>query len=179
MLKLYKKNGKDTLYWEAWERDEGGLIVHTGVLGNDGEVEEISLSGGEDAHAVITQEAEAIRADGYVEVSPQDHAHLILQYKMRGEWDGDGAVQKRHGLEDMVDQALGWTGNGHCDGGDIGSGTVNVFMFVVDAGVAKDTVLQLLKEEKQLDGAVLAVQTGDDGYEVLWPAGHKGVFGIV
>ncbi len=38
---------------------------------------------------------------------------------------------------------------------------------------------QFLKEEKLLDGAVLAMQTGDDGYEVLWPAGHKGVFGIV
>ncbi len=177
MLKLYKKNETNTQYWEAWER-EGSVVIHTGVLGDEGEVEQIELADGEDINEIIAAESLDVLSEGYAEVSSDDHGHLILQYKMKGPWAEESAVEKRHAVEDMIDQCLGWTGNGHCDGGDIGSGTVNIFSFVVDPAIAKKTILALLQEEKLLDGATLALQN-DESYEVLWPEKHNGEFSII
>jgi hypothetical protein len=36
-----------------------------------------------------------------------------------------------------MDEALGWTGLGRCDGGSIGSGTMEVCCFVVDFEIAR------------------------------------------
>jgi len=49
-------------------------------------------------------------------------------------------VAKRHALEDRLNEALGWTGLGECDGGSIGSGTMEACCFVVDSEIAKRVI---------------------------------------
>ncbi|MEO1489379.1 MAG: hypothetical protein AAFR88_08100 [Pseudomonadota bacterium] len=57
--------------------------------------------------------------------------------------DGMGSEQdldKRHRLEDRMNETLGWTGLGMCDGGSIGSGSMEVCCFVVDYDLAKRVI---------------------------------------
>ena len=49
-------------------------------------------------------------------------------------------VEKRHRLEDRLNETLGWTGLGACDGGSIGSGTMETCSFVVDYELAKKVI---------------------------------------
>ena len=46
-------------------------------------------------------------------------------------------LDKRHALEERMDDKLDWTSLGTCDGGSIGSGTIEVCCYVVDFDVAK------------------------------------------
>jgi hypothetical protein len=49
-------------------------------------------------------------------------------------------LEKRHKLEDRLNETLGWTGIGHCDGGSIGSGTMEACCLVVDFEAAKRVI---------------------------------------
>jgi hypothetical protein len=50
-----------------------------------------------------------------------------------------------------MNETLGWTGLGHCDGGSIGSGSMEVCCLVVDAEIAKQTILSDLKDTEFSD----------------------------
>jgi hypothetical protein len=50
-------------------------------------------------------------------------------------------LNKHHQLEDRMNETLGWTGLGACDGGSIGSGTMEICNFVVDFDVAKKVII--------------------------------------
>ena len=54
-------------------------------------------------------------------------------------------VEKRTRLQDKMDDVLGWTGLGHCDGGSIGSGTMEVCCYVIDFETAKSVIQENLK----------------------------------
>ncbi|MFT4668158.1 MAG: hypothetical protein ACI9XB_005138 [Gammaproteobacteria bacterium] len=54
-------------------------------------------------------------------------------------------LDKRHRLENRINETLGWTGLGHTDGGSIGSGTMEVGCMVVDFDVAKKVIIEDLK----------------------------------
>ena len=62
-----------------------------------------------------------------------------MSYNVRGV--GTAAdLSKRHKLEERLNETLGWTGLGMCDGGSIGSGTMEVCCFVVDFALAKSVI---------------------------------------
>ena len=56
-----------------------------------------------------------------------------------------------HELEDRMNETLGWTGLGNCDGGSIGSGTMEVCCFVVDFKTAKRVIEEDLKNTRFAD----------------------------
>jgi hypothetical protein len=64
-----------------------------------------------------------------------------------------------------MNECLGWSGLGHCDGGDMGSGQMNVFCYVVDAAIAERVIVNDLKEHALLDGAVIAQRLKGLGME--------------
>jgi hypothetical protein len=59
-------------------------------------------------------------------------------------------IEKRNRLQSRMDGILGWKGLGHCDGGSIGNGTMEVCCFVVDFDIAKSAI------EKELEGTEFA-----------------------
>lgn len=63
----------------------------------------------------------------------------MIEYQIDG-MGSEGDLSKRHQVEDRMNETLGWTGLGACDGGSIGSGTMEVCNFVVDFDVAKKVV---------------------------------------
>ena len=95
----------------------------------------------------IEKLARPLRDQGYREIPTESHAELIVQFATDG-WGGPKDLEFRGQVEELLNETLGWTGNGHCDGGDIGSGTINTFSFVVVADAAVEAVRAALAERE-------------------------------
>jgi len=145
MLKIYKRVDNEILYWETWDKDEKTGIVHWGIVGQRGEDKEIKSGLFSNFRKEIQKELDKKTAEGYEEIDDDDLFTLLIEFKV----DGHGTtadVDKRHKLEDKMKEVLGWTGLGDCDGGSIGSGTMEVCCFVVDFEIAKQVIETKLKD---------------------------------
>jgi predicted DNA-binding WGR domain protein len=139
MLKLYKHIDGRLHYHEAWTTDES-VIEHWGAVGEQGETRK---------HAYDTRsqaEEDAILAvlkkpieNGFTPFEPENEVTLLVEYAVTGMGD-DNDLEKRHALEDRLNEVLGWTGLGSVDGGSIGSGTMEVCCYVVDFAIAKQVI---------------------------------------
>lgn len=139
MLKLYHLSGSKKQYWETWEDDAGTHTVHWGELGTVGESKTVKSMFLRKVHAVIQKEIDALLIQGYAPVAAEDHATLLVEYLVEGM--GSAAdVDKRHRLEARMNETLGWRGLGACDGGSIGSGTMEVCNYVVDFEMARKVI---------------------------------------
>lgn len=139
MLKLYRiHEGKPVAYHEAWVHDFK-VIEHWGRIGTKGEIQEhrrdTKVGEVENIERVLQQ----AMVNGFEPIDLDDHAVLLIEYPVKG--IGAAAdLDKRYALEDRMNETLGWTGLGVCDGGSIGSGTMEVCCFVVDFETAKLTI---------------------------------------
>ena len=93
----------------------------------------------EDIPANVQRKIAELRAEGFKEIEPEDHFTLMIEYAING-MGNSADLKKRHRLEDLMNETLGWTGLGACDGGSIGSGTMEVCNLVVDLEIAKRVV---------------------------------------
>ncbi len=176
MLKLYRKSNAVIEYWEAWSSSIE-ITIHWGTLGDKGESRELPLEPGVNPDETIKREAKPIRASGFKPLKRSETHIVVIQYKL----EGSGAttdLAKRVEIEALMDECLGWTGLGHCDGGDIGSGEMNVFCIVADATIAEPVIVRELKSKGFLEGAVIAERVMDE-YRVLWPHDYAGKFSVV
>ncbi len=173
LIKLYKNDGQTIRYWEAWAWDDDRrVVVHWGTLGHNGETRELHLERNQDSEEIISRESEKPRAEGFQEIPLEAHATVVVQYRTE-QWDSSEDPDKPNFVavvvEDALNDCLGWTGNGHCQGSEIGSGTINVISFAVDPYLAKTAIVPALKQEGLLEGAVIAFRRGEEPYTVLWP----------
>ena len=145
MLKLYKKTELGLLYWETWDVDSKASVVHWGKVGETGDNKDIKSTKSVDHHKIIQAEINKYRTDGYSEIDDDDHIILIIEYRIK-EMGTSKDLNKRHKLEDRMNETLGWTGLGHCDGGSSGSGTMEICCFVVDFEIAKRVIEEDLKD---------------------------------
>jgi len=173
MMKLYKKSQGTVLYWEAWE-NQGVVTIHCGVIGDKGRSREIQVGSARDADSIIAEEAAVPRRDGFRELPEEEQISFVIQYRLDN-WGSGEDLKKRHAVEDVMNECLGWTGNGHCDGGDIGSGSINVWCFVVDPKSAAKSTLEWLRKNELVEGAIIAYQKDGD-FIVLWPKDFSGKF---
>jgi hypothetical protein len=126
-------------YWETWEDDSGDHIVHWGELGTRGASKTVKSRFLRNASGIIQQEIDDLVRRGFSPISPEAHSPLLIEFAVEG-MGNSADLQKRHRLEDRMNETLGWTGLGACDGGSIGSGTMEVCTFVVDFQTAKRVV---------------------------------------
>ena len=171
MTILYKKTDGTMYYWETWEH-EGVHTVHWGKVGETGQSKELRNSLFKRADKKVHKEKQARILEGYEE--HEDLDSLIIQYKLEG-WGAADDLDRRHDQEELMNECLGRTGLGNCDGGDIGSGTFNIFCFVIDPRVAVQVIVDCLRDNEALAGATIAVERDDD-CEVLYPEDHVGEF---
>ena len=142
VLKLYKFSEAKKEYWETWDNDDGSHTIHWGELGTEGKSKEVKGSFFKKPEAIIQKEVDEMVAKGFM---PTDQEFtLLIEYAIEGMGE-KGDVEKRHRLEERMNETLGWTGLGNCDGGSIGSGTMEVCNFVVDFDVAKKVIEKDLK----------------------------------
>ncbi|RPE05634.1 hypothetical protein EGT74_24985 [Chitinophaga lutea] len=150
MLKLYTTIDEQLYYWETWEQDEKTAIIHWGMVGDKGDYREIKsrMIGG--FNNIVQAEIDRRLEEGYAEWDEDEQVSLEIEYKV----DGSGTeadLDKRHRLEEKLDEVLGWTGLGHCDGGSTGSGTMEVACRVVDFNIARQVIEENLKDTEFAD----------------------------
>ena len=176
MLKLYKKEGDTLRYWEAWVH-EGKLTVHSGIVGESGEEKETPVPEDEDPDMVIAQAAEPLVDAGYDEPDPDVMVPLVVQYPLQGKGTGQD-FEKRHAVEELLTNVLGWSGNGEVEGGETQPGRMNVFCHVMDAEIAARTLVEVLDDEDLLEGALIAIVREGEEPRVLWPQDYSGPFRV-
>ncbi len=144
MLKLYKSIGNQFYYWETWDKDSKTAIIHWGIVGQKGQTKEVKSSLLTNFRKIVQKEINEKIKEGYTEFSEDKTSFLEIEYIVDG-FGTDQDLEKRHRLEEKMDEVLGWTGLGHTDGGSIGSGTMEVGCVVVDFDIAKNVIEESLK----------------------------------
>jgi predicted DNA-binding WGR domain protein len=143
VLKLYKRTPQSSDYWETWSDGKGTHTVHWGALGTQGQTKQVKSSLFRRAETSIQKEIDRLIAQGFSQLDDEEHATLLIEYNV----DGMGSpadLDKRHRLEELMNDTLGQTGLGWCDGGSIGSGSMEVFCYVVDFDLAKRVIERAL-----------------------------------
>jgi hypothetical protein len=173
MRKLYKSLDGVLHYLETWNR-EGVAVIHSGRVGDRGTTRELRPEPGENAEAVMSRELAGGERQGYSPIKAEDHASVVVQYSVE-DWETDEALGLRHTVEEILNDALGWSGNGHCDGGDISRKTINVWCKVVDLESAKQTIISALQYNGLRENVVLAASDNRD-HSPFYPANYPGRF---
>lgn len=143
MKKLYYPKENPTHYWEYWDNDDGSFFVHWGELGSQGKSKTLSRKLFKSAQAQITQLETAFISKGYAEIDFDDQHILLVEHVVDG-FGTDDDLNKRYSLQEELDEILGWAGLGHCGGGSIGSGCMEVCCVVVDFELAKRVISEQL-----------------------------------
>lgn len=144
MLKLYKKISGNLHYWETWDKNTITAIIHWGVVGEKGESKEMKSSLFSNFRKKVQQETNEKISEGFNEIPEEELKRLVIEYKIENHGT-DKDIDKRHRLENKLNEILGWRGLGHCDGGSMGSGTMEVFCFVISFDIAKKVMEAELK----------------------------------
>ncbi|MDF2189136.1 hypothetical protein [Paraflavitalea sp. CAU 1676] len=150
MIKLYKKVDNQLYYWETWDKDEKTAIVHWGIVGQRGQSKEVKGGLFSNFRKIIQEEIEKKIKEGYAAFDEGNMASLEVEYKIDG-FGTDQDLDKRHRLEEHLNELLGWTGLGHVDGGSIGSGTMEAGCLVVDFEMAKKVIEDNLRNTEYGD----------------------------
>jgi predicted DNA-binding WGR domain protein len=138
VLKLYKRIDGVLHYHEAWVAG-GKIIEHWGVAGERGQTKQHKLPNKGDPETAVAEVLRDAVSQGYVPVDEIGESTLLIEYAVEG-FGTPADLEKRHALEDRMNETLGWTGLGNCDGGSIGSGTMEVCCFVADFEVARRVI---------------------------------------
>lgn len=156
-IKLYRRSADLLEYFELWQ-DDDAVIVHKGQCGDRGAAEAITEPNEGARQKLIRALANQQRLAGFKPIPPSRMARLVLSALATG--DPATAIGRRHALEKLLNQELGWLGLGYCDGGDIGAGSMEVFCEVVDWRLANEALQQRLAGTAFADFQVMPQQKG-------------------
>ncbi|WP_290719279.1 MULTISPECIES: hypothetical protein [Exiguobacterium] len=168
MIQLTKQGDSGTLYQTIYT--EGCLIVqHQGIVGawvRAEDVRQMRVSRFKRLGVQILQLVEEFERQGYREVNETDYTELVVQFPY-DEGQAEAALERRHMMEEMIDEGLLHTGNGYCEGGDIGSGTTNIFYHVLDVEAVVSLIFEGIKEHDVQGEPIIAISEGE-AYTVLY-----------
>lgn len=172
MIKLIKKIDETVHYWEVWN-DRKMLNIHYGIVGDEGESEEVKVPLFKSTEKEMARLADKKLEEGYELLDEEILPEIIVQHKNAG-LTMEEALDKRHLVEELLDQSLGWTGNGMVDGGEIevNEGITNVFCVVLNIEKAYTAIKKELAEHNLMDGVTIAyLESEDEDYTTLYPEG--------
>ncbi len=138
MIKLYKGTKGGVLYHEAWSAD-CTVTEHWGKLGELGSTRDHALTEADDPNEVLEAVLASARANGFTELDADQLRLLLIEYRIQG-MGSTADLNKRHALEDRMNEVLGWVGLEQCEGGSIGYGTMAVYCLVVDFELARSVI---------------------------------------
>ena len=150
MKKLYYPKKNPIKYWEFWDNDDGSQTVHWGELGTEGESIIVKRHLLNSAKSQVQKMEMEYISKGYEEIDFDSQHVFVVEYTVNG-FGSSEDLDKRHSLEDYMNELLGWTGLGHCDGGSIGSDSMEVFCIVVDYEMARQVVAERLQDTEYSD----------------------------
>lgn len=156
MIKMLRTRQDRIDYWEVWyDEEQKTFTVHFGQVGERGEHYVERRKSRINVQTYMESLAKKQEASGYKLLDEDLFRAVLVQYKIDGE-DPDAEFDLLEQVENAMNECLGWTGNGYCDGSDYGSGTMNVFCFVLDMELALLTIRETLEQNGQLEGCVIA-----------------------
>jgi hypothetical protein len=141
-FKRYRRSERGLEYREAWP-DGDVVIEHWGVCGDRGQSRTHPAATPDEQTRLLDALDKQAQADGFKTIAPSRHKGLEIRRRL-GPDEALEALDERHALEELLNEELGWLGLGHCDGGSIGSGSVEVFCLVVDYEIARAAVAKAL-----------------------------------
>ncbi|GAA4730085.1 hypothetical protein [Flavisolibacter ginsenosidimutans] len=159
-IKLYKKHDSTYLYWETWNVDDKNATVHLGQLGSLGEQENVGAA----SYSEFKDKINSLIADklneGYAEIPLEKQFTVAVTFKLKT-WGTTEDLDRREQVRNILTEHLGWTGNGRCDDGDIGSGEMTLYADVVDPFVAVKTIPKEFKAKKVTEEYYFTIMQGD------------------
>lgn len=180
MVKLYKEVNGTIHYFEIWIDEENTLISHKGVLGEIGTTQNFSEQDNTESQPPRIAMAKAIKIYkdlGYGEDFKQ--IELIVQYPLRTKNKQTIINEQAEEVEACLNNCLGWTGNGHCDGGDLSDEAATFFCYVIDKDIAIETILEALDEESLLfeNLKIAYADEKTEEYILIYP--NEGTFDLI
>ena len=143
LIRLYKLINDELHYWETWDTEEKLTIIHWGKVGETGQHIELNPKLHTDYKKIIQNEMNQKISEGYCAIEEEKFAVLEIEYTI-DDFGSEADLDLRHRLEEQIDEVLGCTGLGFCDGGSIGSGSMEVCCVVVDFEIAKKVIEESL-----------------------------------
>ncbi|MBL4850050.1 MAG: WGR domain-containing protein [Planctomycetes bacterium] len=171
MKKLYKTIDGVRHYCEAWE-SSGQVTLHEGVVGGMGQVTTRRKGPGRTAKQGVEDALADARKEGYAEL--HEHELLVVQFETQA-GGGDVDVETRHEIQLLINECLGWTGNGRCTGGDIVRASINLYAEAIDAAAAAKSIADALEANPPPGRGSIALEEGE-GYRVVWPPDSPDAF---
>lgn len=144
MIKLYKTIDNELHYWETWDNENNSATIHWGKVGLKGEIKTLKSGLFSNFRKVVQKEIDKKINEGYIQFEDMNLTFIEIIYPIV-DMGSEDDLNKRHSLENRMNELLGWTGLGNVDGGSIGSGTMEVGCEVVDYEIAKKVIQQDLK----------------------------------
>ena len=138
MYKVIKRTEDEFLYHEVWE-EEGMIVEHFGELGDPGERRIHPIPPDSDEDQIMESILRPLVTKGFKEAEDEELVRVHVAQARTGRGD-DADLEKRHELEDQLDDLLGETGLGHCDGGEFSEERVVAFCFVINAAIAGEVI---------------------------------------
>jgi len=154
-VKLYKRHEGRLLYREAWIDGEN-VVEHAGVYGERGVRSLRAAFGPAKQREVVDSIVDEAISDGFKAIPEARLFSLLVSKEISGAGNKDD-LRRRHALEDFLNEVTGWRGLGHCDGGSIGSGSMEVYCLVVDHKIAAKVIADELAASQFNDFAVSRV----------------------
>ena len=143
-IKLYlRQAGRVVKYHEAFLYS-GKIHQHWGVLGERGQGNSRARNRKVSVEQDVNDALATARTQGFAEIPMEEHAVVLVEYAIEG-MGSKQDLDKIHALFDVLQDVLGRTGLGHCDGHNIGSGTMEAACYVVDATLAQQVIARDLK----------------------------------
>lgn len=156
MYKVHKRDGGQMFFHEVWEED-GVVIEHFGDVGEAGETVKHEIPERSDEDTVMESLMRPVVMKGFAEIEDEDLIRLNVEIEKSAQGD-ETDLARRHELEDRLDDLLGETGLGHCDGGETTGECMTVFCFVVDKLIAEEVVESEMGSWKDFRRVRLTVQ---------------------
>ena len=160
-LKLYKKTNKIIEYWETWNTNKAKAIIHWGQLGDKGQdkvIADLSIKGFRKKLTILINEK---ISDGFMEIPFEEQYTVAITFKL-DTWGTKQDIDRREKIRKVLSEHLGWTGNGRCDDGDIGSGEMTLFADVIDPYIAAKTISKEFGNKRIEDDYSITILKGDE-----------------
>ncbi|AWX56600.1 MULTISPECIES: hypothetical protein [Brevibacillus] len=167
MIRMLKKNETRWSYWEVWyEETEHLYTIHYGNVGEVGEhfaVVAEQIEGRPDE--VLQSWTEEMKEQGYQVMKTNDFHPMIVHFPQLCESE----IEMRYLIEQLLDECLGKTGNGHSDGGEDSERTLAVICRVIDTKKAAAAVFEAMSSAQLVQGFSISIKQEDGNLIPLNP----------
>jgi hypothetical protein len=171
LVKLYSLTEAGWRYWEAWHAG-GKVTIHSGVVGDRGEVSEVPVTHGQNPQDIIRQAMRRQLNEGFKPLEEADQSRLIVQFASDYFNDVDDALRVWDKVKRLLNDELGWIGVGRCVNVDY-SGELTFTVEALEDAIAVVTMRDALDREGLLDRSVIAVERSGQ-YIAVWPEDRRG-----